>query len=163
MKNIKLVLVFILFVACFVSCNNQPASKLEEDNLAVKYEESDVRKIKIITALQKLQKYAMDSDEKTNKTKLEKIKEIIKEFENPDDIATFALMCRSLSYHCSDMDCFKYSNLRPTYDNAYWAVIEKLAKDKEKNKDTLDRIKRESFLDGGALYNWGHIVDGKPL
>jgi hypothetical protein len=165
MKNLKItgmrVICLCLSLLILISCDSRLENKEKQGTSS--YSESDTRKIKIITGLQRLLELPFNPNGSNFSDNREKITKIIDEFDNPDDISTFALMCRSLAYHCSDMECFKFSNLRPTYDNAYWSIVEKLAKDKEKNKEVLERIKRESFLDAGSLYNWEHIVDGKPL
>lgn len=123
MKILKLVVFIFIFLISFIACENKSQNQ-DDFSDKIKYEESDLRKIKIISALQTLQKYRLGSDDNENSINLKKIKSITEEFENPDDIATFALMCRSMAYHCSDVECFKS---RACYEPQFITSINRLS------------------------------------
>lgn len=153
---------WILFLFVFICLGCQMAFQTSQKNPFSNGNNSDKGKLKLILALEELSKVTFSESGYSEDDKAKLLK-IIENFENPRDILTLALMCRSLEYQCTDVVCFKESKLRSVFENTYWLLVEKLAFDKEKNLNELKELKEKSYLDGGSLYNWGHIVEGKEL
>ncbi len=153
----------ILFIALIIfsfSCQTYQSGKLKND--IVPNSDYDARKIKIISILEELSdiKYSNDSQMEENRQKIIKI---IDKLENPRDLMTLALMSKNLSGNCHDIECYKASNLRPTYENTYWAVVKKLTVNKEENKKILDELKIRSQLTGTDIGDWERVVDKKEF
>lgn len=156
-QRTKLVVSLFGLLIVFGNCTS------EQNNIKSKAEipasESDVRKIEISNAIQDLIKIPLSLENKIDEDKA-KIKHIVDKFNNPRDILTFALICRHLSSHCQNIECFKGSNLRPTFEIAYWQSVKKLAIDKTTNKEELNELKEKSFLKGTDVGDWEKIVNG---
>ncbi len=148
-----------LFVLLSTACRSDESWR----SISAVRTESDKRKVGVLKAVSRISDIRFDSQGSDLVTKREEIRRVVSEIENSDDLVTFALLVRDLSRHCFDMDCFKESELRPVYENAYWIVVETLASAKEAKGPALERLRIESNLQDTEAGNWSRIVDGREF
>lgn len=160
-KNILLVLCMSLAVF-FSSCEKKTETFNEKINCS-----GDECKKQLIGALEDLSKIEMSDELAKNQidSKYKEIEEIVSRIAKPEDISGLAMLSKAMARHCSirDIPCSKSSKLIPTYENAFWVCVKKLAIKKEENKEILDELKFFSQLSGTDLGDWQRIVDGKEF
>ena len=153
-------MLFVILMVFFLSCQSYQSDKLNNDKIS--NNDFDNRKVKIISILQELSDIRYSDDNQVEENKL-KIRKTVDKIDDAEDLMTLALMSKTLARSCQDIECFKRSNLRPTFDITYWAAVEKLATKKEDNKKVLDELKIRSQLSGTDIGDWEKIVDGKEF
>lgn len=157
---------FLCSLFVVVSCSSQTTKISYGD---VEQSEADRGKIRLVAALQELSeiKYSVELAEtdpaRMREENNQRIGEVLDKFKSASELATLALLTRTLSQHCGNVECFKASALRPTYENTYWKIVERLAANKEPNSELLKELKVRSQLIGTDIGDWERIVDGVPF
>jgi hypothetical protein len=156
LKIEKCVIVTVLLLGV-LSCQSYQTNNEKTSNNYV-----DSRKVKIISLLQELSDVHYFNDNQIEENRV-KIGKAIDKLENAEDLVTLALMSKTLAKNCLDVECFKSSDLRPTYENTYWEIAKKLATKKEENRKVLEDLKIRSQLSGTDIGDWDKIVEGKEF
>ena len=127
----------------------------------------DSRKLKLLAVMDELSQIEIPSDPREFKVaiqKKDKIYETVAKIKNPEDLSALAMLSRAMAQHCRRaVECVEQSRLDNTYEKAFWAAVKFLARDADKNRDVLERLKNMAVLSGTEVVDWENIVDGRKF
>lgn len=126
----------------------------------------DTRKLRLLSAMDELAKMRFvrgNDDAEEIKGKHLEIDKIVARFENPEDISLLAMLSRSMARHCQFVECKMQSEIEPVFDSAFWACIKRLSKDKEENREVLERVRYMATLNGTENGDWERLTEGKEF
>jgi hypothetical protein len=155
----KVISCLSILLICFSCGEKYDSSQKQGLNTCDSQKLLILNKLTALSAI-KLERNNLAENEQNRK----QVHEIIRQLDNPKDIATLARMSRALAIQDRDSNCVVDSKLLVVYEETFWHCVKILSANKtEENIRQLERLKETSSLQGADAGYFDSIIEGKPF